>query len=230
MLLSPFQVKICGVNSAQSAAAVSRSGADAVGLNFVVSSSRFLDQGKAAETLAQLQPHLARVGVFVNESADSIEDRIVSCELAFVQLHGDEPAELLRDISRPVIRAFRIEDSRLEPVESFLADCERLDVGPRAILLDAYVSGSFGGTGKVLPWAQLANWRARLGAEIALVLAGGLNPENVGEAIRIVAPSAVDTASGVESSPGLKDPERSRQFVVEAKAAFDDPTVKQLRT
>jgi phosphoribosylanthranilate isomerase len=138
--------------------------------------------------------------------------------LDLVQLHGDEsPADIAALGSIPVMKAFRPTSSLV--VIEYLNACTRLGCQPRMVLLDANVPGEFGGTGHRADWDIAQQYQLSLPAP-PLVLAGGLTPANVGEAIRAVRPAAVDTASGVESAPGRKDPERIARFVAAARAAF----------
>jgi phosphoribosylanthranilate isomerase len=215
-----FQIKICGVKSATDATAIGSCGIDAIGLNFYAESPRFVADADLDAVAAAVPEDVARVGVFVNSSRSKIESTIARARLDFTQLHGDEPPDLIADLPpRSVIRALRIRDGSLEPVVRYLADCERIGAEPCAVLLDAYREGSYGGTGQPLRWEQLRDWRRQI--RCPLVLAGGLTPANVAEAIGIVKPSAVDTASGVECDPGVKDVEASRDFATFARQALD---------
>lgn len=212
-----FHIKICGVQSAKDTQLIALAGADAVGFNFHPASPRYVSPDAVAPFAASISPKLARVGVFVNMPPGemvAIADRI---GLHWIQLHGDEPVEVLRELKgRSVIRAIRLSDSGWEPVTRYLTDCERLGVLPSALLIDAYRPDAYGGTGKTVDWGTVAANRASLG-ELPLILAGGLTPFNVSEAIGLVRPTAVDVASGVESKPGSKDLMLIRAFVTAAK-------------
>ena len=161
-----------------------------------------------------------QVGLFVNAPEREICRTFDDLGLDLVQLHGDEPAEFLARLGdRPLMRAFRVGQQGLKPVGEYLEKCRRLHSLPRLTLLDAFVKGAYGGTGRVADWGLVArypidDWHP------PLVLAGGLGPENVGEAIRAVRPAAVDTASAVESSPGHKDLALVERFVAAAQEAF----------
>jgi phosphoribosylanthranilate isomerase len=212
-----FRIKICGVTTPEDARLIAESGADAVGLNFFPESPRYVSPERAAEIAAQLPKSIVRVGVFVNASSAVIRAAAELAGLDLIQLHGDEPPEFLRELAPlPVLRAFRTRGD-LKPIGDYLKRCV---VAPRAVLLDAYQPGSFGGTGQTLNWHDIRASKRRLG-ELPLVLAGGLNPRNVAQAIRTVQPAAVDVASGVEAETGRKDPRLVAEFVESAQLAFD---------
>jgi phosphoribosylanthranilate isomerase len=215
-----FRIKICGLTSAEDAALVAAAGADAVGLNFYPQSPRFLAPPAAERIVEALPRGVVKVGLFVNAAADEICRTFDRLGLDLVQLHGDEPPGLLAQLGdRPVMRAFRVGPDGLAPVERYLAECGRLGCLPRLVLVDAHVRGLYGGSGKLADWDAIRHYPAD-GSLPPLVLAGGLSPENVGEAVRTVHPAGVDTASGVESSPGRKDPALVRRFVAAALDAF----------
>ena len=216
-----FRTKICGITGTRDAVGAARAGADAIGLNFYRPSPRFVEPQRAAEIVGALPPDVVKVGLFVNASPREICDSFDRLRLDLVQLHGDEPPELLAELGgRPVMRAFRVGPDGLRPVETYLAECRRRECTPRMVLVDARLKGIFGGTGQVADWEALASYPTD-GSMPPLVLAGGLTPDNVAEAVRTVRPAAVDTASGVESAPGRKDPALVRQFVAAALAAFE---------
>ena len=213
-----FKIKICGATSVADATAIADAGADAIGLNFFEGSKRYIDPSDARPMCADLSACVKRVGVFVNASTATIRQIASTVALDFVQLHGDEPPDAIADLKGlAVIRAFRCRDG-LEPVGAYLQKCTRL---PVAVLLDAYDPQEFGGTGKTLHWPDLVQAEHYIG-RIPLVLAGGLTPNNVDEAIRLAKPFGVDVASGVEISPGTKDTEKCRAFVKSAKLAFSE--------
>ena len=215
-----FRIKICGIMTASDAQAAVTAGADAIGLNFVPASPRCIDQQRAAEIVASLPKGVAKVGVFVNSASQEIANLFDSLRLDLIQLHGDEPPATLQHLAdRPVMKAFRPDASGLASIETFLDECREQRCMPRAILLDARRDGIYGGTGSVGDWDLAAAFQ-KTGNRPPLVLAGGLTPENVAAAIEAVAPSAVDTASGVEGSPGVKDAGLMRRFVSAAASAF----------
>jgi phosphoribosylanthranilate isomerase len=214
-----FRIKICGITSVADGLCVARSGADAVGLNFCPSSPRQIDIGLADQIVAELPSGIARVGVFVNAPVAEVMHIADRLQLDYVQLHGDEPPEYLAQLSGlPIIRAFR-GTSDFQPVAAYLAACVALGHVPAAVLVDAFQSGQYGGTGQSPDWSAVVRARPAWG-EVPLVLAGGLQPANVAAAIQQVRPTAVDTASSVESSPGRKSADRVAAFVVAARGAF----------
>lgn len=214
-----FQIKICGVRQTRDIEAALTAGADAIGLNFVPSSPRYLLPAEAAR-LADAAEGAARVGVFVNEGQSEIEIARSVGRLTHVQLHGEESDALARSWEgEQVVRAWRIRDRGTAEVQAWLQKLENSTWRPAAILLDAYAPGSHGGTGVTLEWNQLNLVDGCLRG-VPVILAGGLNPDNVGEAIRMARPRGVDVASGVERNPGEKDPRKVRAFVREALAAF----------
>ncbi len=217
-------IKVCGIRDVATAEAAAAAGASAVGLNFFAKSPRFVAPADAAHIVSVLSVSATRaVGLFVNHSRDEIESITAQAGLAAIQLHGDETPSFVTDLHQrhpdwEILKAFRIGDS-LQPVVEFLAECETLNVRLAGCLIDARVDGSFGGTGEVAPWRLIArdydrtNWPP-------LILAGGLTPDNVASAIKTVRPMGVDTASGVESSLGVKDTKLLARFVAEAQRAF----------
>jgi phosphoribosylanthranilate isomerase len=216
-----FRVKICGVTTLDDARHCVRAGADAIGLNFYPPSPRYVDPAVASQIATSLSGSVARVGVFVNAS---LADVVAVCDrvgLDFVQLHGDESPEIVRDLApRAVVKAFRCRQHDDRPVIDFLGRCDALGTRPAAILVDACVPGSYGGTGLVADWDLVFRLQQQA-APVPVILAGGLRPDNVAEAIRAARPFAVDTASGVESAPGRKDPRLVASFVANARRALD---------
>lgn len=215
-----FQIKICGVTSVADAVACCAAGSDAVGLNFCPSSPRFISLDMARDIAAELPAAIVKVGVFVNASSDEIRRACDLASLDVIQLHGDETSEMLASLSgRAVIKAFRCRRHDAGLVQQFLGRCDALGSRPAAVLIDAALPGAYGGTGQLSDW-NLARDLSRTLGEVPVILAGGLGPANIAAAIAAVRPAAVDTASGVESSPGRKDAEQIRQFVSNAREAF----------
>src|SRR5262245_46752857 len=215
-------VKICGIRDVESALAAAAAGADAIGLNFYDNSPRVVTTAVAAEVVSRLRAlsgsPVEAVGVFVNHSANEIRSVAKACGLWTIQLHGDEPPELLAELSGEfrVVRAFRAGDGGLDPLARYLAACKQLGAMPWACLVDGKVEGMYGGTGHAAPWDLLRrDYQAAIWPP--LILAGGLRPENVADAIRVVRPWGVDVAGGVESSLACKDAALVRQFVQNAK-------------
>lgn len=217
-------IKVCGLRDVASAEQAVHAGASAVGLNFFAKSPRSIVPAGAARIVSELAKTSARpVGLFVNHSRDEIESIAAQTGLTAIQLHGDETPAFVAELQQrhpdwAILKAFRIGES-LQPVAEFFSECQQLGVRLAGCLLDARVDGSFGGTGIVAPWELIArdydrtNWPP-------LILAGGLTPDNVAAAIKTVRPDGVDTASGVESSSGVKDTKLLTRFVAEAQRAF----------
>jgi phosphoribosylanthranilate isomerase len=227
-----FRIKICGITNVADAIAAVDAGADAIGLNFYEKSPRCTTVDCAYQIgLSLIDKPVNRVGVFVNMPPANIEAIVNEGGLSSIQLHGDEPAEVVARFAQPkrpgrfpfyiqVIRARRLDDRGVAEIARDLEQCRAAGWGPAGLLVDAMSPGRYGGTGETVSWVGLADHRRWLG-ETPLILAGGLTPDNVAEAIRIVKPAAVDVASGVESAPGKKDPIKVRDFVAAASAAFD---------
>ncbi len=195
-------------------------GADALGLNFYEYSSRCIPIAVAEQIAAEARDRSVKVGVFVNAAVEKVIETADRVKLDWVQLHGDEPPEMIAALgSRQVIKAFRIKGGDLSAAVSYLDECRRLGRLPDSVLLDGYQEGEYGGTGTVADWKAIGDARSVLG-DLPLILAGGLTPFNVEEAIKAVRPVAVDTASGVESKPGQKDPMLLRAFVSAARKGF----------
>lgn len=202
------QVKICGITSLEDAQAALDCGADALGFVFFPPSPRHVMPEQAAQIIRTLPPFVTTVGLFVDVACDVVNETAACCGLDRVQLHGRETPEYCRRISRPVIKAIRIQNAdSLMPVGNYTVS---------AYLLDAYVEGALpGGTGVSFAW-DLAVHAKPYGP---VILAGGLTPANVGRAIAQVRPYGVDVSSGVERLPGVKDHHKMRQFIARAKAA-----------
>ena len=198
------EVKICGVTTVRDAMRCVELGADAIGLNFWSGSSRSVDLANAADIVAHTRVPV--VGVFVDSTAAEIREIARRTGIEWVQLHGDEPPELVAELLPRAYKAIAAKDG------SVVELCRRYP--GEHLLLDASVPGMRGGTGRTFDWAIAAE----VAAERRLTLAGGLTPDNVRQAIHVVRPYRVDVASGVESAPGRKDPERVRRFIQAAKA------------
>jgi phosphoribosylanthranilate isomerase len=200
------RVKICGVTSVEDARMAAAAGAAAIGLNFYRKSPRSVSLESAEQIVGALPDGICKVGVFVDEERDRILDLAERLGLDALQFHGQESAEFCREWSQKTIKAVRVRGpDALTSAVPYPVDF---------ILADAYVEGRVGGTGQRIPLEWLAGIdRSRL------ILAGGLNPENVAQAVRSVRPAAVDVASGVEKEPGRKDPDLVRRFIENAKNA-----------
>ena len=198
-----IKVKICGITCIEDAMACVEAGADALGLNFYEPSPRYLPIDKAAEITRHLPPFVARVGLFVNASEETIRATVEKTGINTLQFHGDETPEFCaRFAPLKVIKAFRMQGSQtLRELSQYNVD---------ALLLDSFEAGIPGGTGMIFNW-DLARQAKDEGKPI--ILAGGLNPENVAEAIHETWPYAVDVASGVEIEKGRKDAATVRRFM-----------------
>ncbi len=201
-----MKVKICGVTCVSDGLAAAAAGADMIGLMFYERSSRHVPFVTAAEIARELPPHVVKVGVFVNPTAEGVERAMLECGLTLLQFHGDERPEFCTQFGVMSLKAFRVRDAAsLAALPEYRTD---------AWLLDAFSPAALGGTGERFNW-ELAVDAKKLGRPI--FLAGGLTPENVAEAVRRVQPFAVDVSSGVESAPGKKDPAKVRAFIAAAK-------------
>ncbi|NOX54622.1 MAG: phosphoribosylanthranilate isomerase [Planctomycetes bacterium] len=214
-------IKICGVRDITTACELARLGVDAIGLNFYEKSPRAVTVATAEQIGRALPTAVTAVGLFVNESADRIIEIARRCGFSMLQLHGDEPPSVLAELTERlpnarILRAFRFGEAGIGPLAEYLAECARLQAMPFACLVDAHVRGAYGGTGQTVPWERLAA-EYRRDVWPRLILAGGLTPENVRQAIEAARPWGVDTASGVEASPGVKDLQRVAAFVTEAR-------------
>ncbi|HRK91396.1 MAG TPA: phosphoribosylanthranilate isomerase [Anaerolineales bacterium] len=203
------KIKICGIKTLPDALAAIEAGADYLGFNFYPKSVRFIEKSVCAEITSVLKrehPQIKLVGVFVNSPVVEIKDVLQTCNLDLAQLHGDETPEIFAQLAPHAFRAFRgIPESN--------AGYER-DEAP-TMLIDASVKGVYGGSGVTADWTAAAE----LAKKYPLLLAGGLTPENVADAVRQVRPWGVDVASGVESAPGEKDAGKMSAFVKAVRVA-----------
>jgi phosphoribosylanthranilate isomerase len=211
-----LRIKICGVTNIVDACEAAVLGANAVGLNFYAQSPRCVDAIAVNYILRELPPFTEAVGVFVNEPLREVFLRIQTFgRLRGIQWHGQN-REVSDVYPYHLIAAFSVQDAdSLTAIRHYLDTCKLIGKLPSAVLLDAHVPGQHGGTGKTAPWKLLATFRPG----VPVILAGGLTPENVAEAVRIVQPWGVDVASGVERSPGQKDAEKMRRFIDTAREA-----------
>ncbi len=204
--MARLKVKVCGITRLEDALAAVRLGADALGFNFWPRSKRYLPPAEARAIVRRLPPLVTAVGVFVDPTRDEVLRAAEQSGIVVAQLHGDESPELCLSLPLPVLKGIRVVDARS------LAQLASYDV--RGFVLDAPSAG-YGGSGTTFDWSLVA----QAARELRVVLAGGLTPENVGEAVRAVRPWAVDVASGVESAPGVKDEEKMRRFIEVAMEA-----------
>ncbi len=203
-----FRVKVCGIRSVQEAEVCIAAGADALGLNFIPTSKRWVAPETARDIVRTLRGRVQWVAVMADLAWDEVSalDEVVPCD--WLQLHGSEPPELVARLGARAYKALRIGDERD-------VAAARAFVGQR-LLVDAKVPGELGGSGHAFDWSLVVP----LARERDLILAGGLRPDNVGAAIAQVRPAAVDVASGVEGPSGWKEPEQVRAFVERAQAAW----------
>jgi phosphoribosylanthranilate isomerase len=214
-----FRIKICGITNVADAQAAAAAGADAIGLNFFSSSSRCVSVERAEEIVRALPSGVCKVGLFVNDSVERVRETYERLKLDAVQLHGDESPEFVAALTGiPVVKAFRIGNQQAAGIKGYVTACQQLGHPLSGMIVDAHVPGSFGGTGQLTDWKAAADLQQRLA--VPLILAGGLTAANVGQAIAAVRPYGVDTASGVESSPGCKDPQQVKAFVTAAREAL----------
>lgn len=196
------KIKICGIKTVRDALAAMDAGADMLGFNFYPKSPRYIDAGKCRDIMSVMRKyaHITYVGVFVNASVAEVRATMDTCALTLAQLHGDETPEMLNSLYGKAFKAFR---GIPESLNGFVRE------DAPALLVDASVKGAYGGTGSRADWSAAAE----LSRHYPILLAGGLTPENVAEAVRRVKPWGVDVASGVESSPGVKDSSKMKAFV-----------------
>jgi len=200
------KVKICGITNPDDARAAVDFGADALGFVFFAGSPRCVSPEVAAAIIGKLPPFTATIGVFVNEEPKQVEKTITATGIDVVQFHGEEPPEMCA-ISRRLIKAIRIKSlESLDPLEHYKNIVS-------AFLLDTFTPDLFGGTGRIFNW-DVATYAKQFGN---IILAGGLTPENVADAVRHVRPYAVDVSSGVESEKGKKDHKKMKAFIEKAK-------------
>lgn len=205
-MIKQVKVKVCGMTSLKDALVVVEEGADAVGFIFYKKSPRSVTMKTVREIVLELPPFVDTVGVFVDETAEQINKIADYCNLDMVQLHGDESPAFCRKIRRRVIKAFRLKDMQsLKKLSGFQVS---------GFLLDTFSESLNGGTGKVFDWS-LALPAKKFGP---VIVAGGLTPNNVRQAVQQVHPYGVDVCSGVESEPGVKDHKKVRAFLKNAKA------------
>lgn len=206
--MSAVRCKICGITRVEDALAAAEAGADAIGLVFYSRSPRAVNVRQAKAIIAALPPFVTTVGLFVDAARCELNETLDAVPLDLLQFHGDETPEHCEGYHRPYIKALRV-----RPGEDIAATA-RPYAGASGILLDAFVAGVPGGTGETFDWSLIP-------ADLPkpLILAGGLAPGNVAEAIRQVRPYAVDVSGGVEASKGIKDAEKVRAFLREVRLA-----------
>ena len=202
------KIKICGIKTLDDALAAIDLGANLIGFNFYPKSPRYVEVGVCRGIMSKVRTigRVTCVGVFVNASAGEIHATMDTCGLNLAQLHGDETVEFMDSLQEKSFKAFR-------GIPADVDGFARSDVP--AFLVDASVKGVYGGSGVIADW----DGAAELAKKYPLLLAGGLTPENVAEAVGRVKPWGVDVASGVESAPGKKDPSKMKAFVQAVRGA-----------
>jgi phosphoribosylanthranilate isomerase len=202
------RIKICGITRVEDAIAAVDSGADAIGLVFYAKSSRAVSIDQASIIAKAAPPFVSIVALFVDESAAEIERVLNAVPVDIIQFHGSEAPQFCEQFNRPYVKALRVTpDLNLATVSNGYASS-------RGILLDSWKEGVPGGTGQSFDWRL-----AQKALPLPVILAGGLNPDNVGDAIAMLRPAAVDVSGGVESAPGIKDSGKIREFIAAVRAA-----------
>lgn len=202
------RVKICGLTRKQDVIDAVEAGADALGFVFTDRSKRVIGCGEAKKLVREVPAFVSRVGLFMNQEAAIIREVLERVPLSLLQFHGREEPGFCRQFGLPYVKALSIGDERvLNRAEQDYADAAGL-------LLDSHAPGGPGGTGEVFDWSEIPD------ISLPLVLAGGLTPDNVGQAVQRVKPWAVDVSSGVEEAPGLKSAAKMRAFINEAKREY----------
>lgn len=200
-----MKIKICGFTQAQNARDAALLGIDAIGLVFYDKSPRYVEIQRALEIVQALPPFINRVGLFVNADSYFIDEVLCEVPLDTLQFHGDETPQECQQYGLPFMKALRVNEQTNIP--KLAQDYHQAN----GLLLDAYNSTTYGGTGESFDWSL-----AKVELDLPIILAGGLNPETVGKAIQQVSPYAVDVSSGVESSKGIKDIQKIQQFIQQA--------------
>jgi len=211
-----ISIKVCGITSLEDAMTAVHLGADMLGFNFYPKSPRYIEPARARVIVEEVGAKAVCVGVFVNEATPADVRKIaLEAGLGVVQLHGDETPEFCAELSDlEVIKVFRVgAGDEMPAIELFPV---------KTVLLDA-ATAKFGGSGKTFDW-KIARQARNAGRSV--MVAGGLNPENVAEAIRVAAPDAVDACSGLESAPGIKDYEKVQKFIAAVRAVEQKGSVR----
>ena len=200
------KIKICGLTRPRDAQAAAELGADAVGLVFYAKSKRCVDAAQAAEIVATLPPEVAKVALFVNESAEQIRRILGAVPINVLQFHGDEAPEFCRQFGKPYWKALRVQSAQ------DIAEAAERYADAAALLLDAHIEGQYGGTGQVFDWRLLPATMP-----LPWILSGGLHPGNVAAAVRQTGAAWLDVSSGVEQAPGIKSRDLMADFIRQAR-------------
>jgi phosphoribosylanthranilate isomerase len=203
-----MRVKICGITRQEDLQAAVAAGADALGFVFAPRSRRVLDPDAAAALARRVPPFISRVGLFMDQDFEQVRRILDQVPLSLLQFHGGEDAAFCRRFGLPYIKALAMGSA------PSLALVARSFDDAAGLLLDSHRSGETGGTGRTFDWAGIPD------LDLPLILAGGLTPDNVRQAVRQVRPWAVDVSSGVEDAPGIKNAEKMKIFISEAKSEY----------
>jgi phosphoribosylanthranilate isomerase len=203
-----YRIKICGLTKQEDVQSAVSLGADALGFVFYHASPRAVSIKDAASLIKSLPPFVTTVGLFVNATANEVNDAIKHCALDLLQFHGNETPDYCKQFSRPYIKAIRVSS------QHDIIKASKLYHGAKALLLDAFVEGVEGGTGKSFDWSLIPEF-----ISLPWVLAGGLTEKNIYQCLKDVHPYAVDVSSGVERSLGLKDVNKMQHFIKEVHRA-----------
>ncbi len=206
--MTAARVKICGLTRARDVRAAVAAGVDALGFVFTPRSKRALEPSRAAELVAAVPAFVSRVGLFMDQAAGDVARVLEEVPLNLLQFHGSEDPDYCRLFGRPYIKAVSMESERA------VSAAAETWTDASALLLDSHAPGGVGGTGRMFDWKLVPH------CPLPLVLAGGLTPANVREAVSLVRPWAVDVSSGVEDSPGIKNEQAIREFIKEAKCEY----------
>ncbi|GAB5606098.1 phosphoribosylanthranilate isomerase [Sideroxyarcus sp. TK5] len=201
------RIKICGITREQDLLAAVAAGADALGFVFYDKSPRNISEQRAAELMRAVPPFVTSVGLFVDPTAEMVREVLAQVPLDVLQFHGDESPQFCAQFGRPYLKAIRVRPG----VD--LVECAARYAAARGLLLDAYVQGVQGGTGKSFDWGLIPR-----DLSLPVILSGGLHAGNVAEAVRTVRPYAVDVSSGVEAEKGIKDAAKVAAFIKEVKS------------
>jgi phosphoribosylanthranilate isomerase len=208
------RVKICGITRDADLRAAVAAGADALGFVFARRSKRCLEPLLAEDLVRRTPAFISRVGLFMDQDFEDVARILDRVPLSLLQFHGNEDAAFCRQFGMPYLKAVSMQS------ENSIAQAEQDFPDAAGLLLDSHCSGGTGGTGKSFDWSLIRQSRGTLGFSMPLVLAGGLAPENVRSAVEQVKPWAVDVSSGVEDEPGVKNEEKMKNFIREAKREY----------
>ena len=197
------RVKICGITKKKDALFASNLGADALGFVFYKDSPRYIDPINAGKIISYLHPFILRVGLFVNNDEEFVRDSIIKSKINFLQFHGDETEKYCNQFNLPYIKAISMKE------DINLLECCKEYESASALLLDTFSKKLKGGTGTVFDWKKIPSK-----VSLPLIIAGGLNSENIKSLIKTVKPFCVDVSGGVESSKGVKDEEKMKEFMI----------------